>query len=1074
MKKKMKRNMKKNMKKKILLSVVSFSLAVGAGAHDDLIYRTQAGWNFDIGNQSVISQTLDAVFTGGACVGDYDGDGRVDICEVETTGEMIKWVWKINNGKKDWITSTPVGFGISATDKYVTGDFNGDGKTDIAVMRSGAGGLATWYIDFSPCEGNIDARGQFGLPGDIPLSGDFNGDGIDDLAVYRPSTSTWYVAFSSLTGYPEFDMPLAINGVVFGTAEDVPFTGDFNGDGYTDMALYRASTGQILINYWSADKLQYEHYADSNGYGTVDCTVTVPLTGVLAVMSADADQSRPAVLPLATLEETGKEVNLRHGWTCIFDNSLDVDKWARNLEAAGINTLEYHPWMRAHEEVAPQTETWNTYVGDDRLWTSKAMMKKKIEKFRSIGGRSVCYTGIYAATPAFAHTCPDWAMRNAGDRSFITYGGSYLYLMSTNESVDAPYTIGGETYKNFNDYFVHQAVTAQKEYNWDGYRWDWYGLPDSYVCDGTEAACNFSSEMAPLVKRLDLAVKEQHADVTTTALQLPSTNGNIPHYTTGAVANHQFMELWPFGTGTKYTDLYRDIYEAKSRYPDKPVFANFYPPAEMNLTTGWPKQNIDYQFATCLSAGGYPAAQVVDGVASFTDPVPFHAVNYPLEVLEQIARWNKFTEAYGAYLYYSNRAYVIADYNQSDLVLDNADGIYAKLKRRWDKRTGRADALIVDLVNYGSSVDLRWDVVNTAPAAKATGLSFTLPEDAVPADLYCVTLEGSRKVDYTREGDKVKVSLSSLGTFATLVLHLNSTVGMPEAPAEKSVAFDLFPFRYDAGGETLRSEETAAITILDDQEPLIVSNDYNGNVSQIQTVTDAFAGEKALQVTPGMIRFTTTSDGAIRVPLDRFNRFKIAVRSHNTTACWFGFRLIKPSDSSPVWETKDLFYRVGYSQPGLAYLTLTPVKPKVDEWVEYERDLREDITGLWGEDWADAIVVSVFMGPVDRNSADYDNLIFMSDKYTGIESSKKKEEISVCFDDGGSRMIISGGTGQERLCEIRLADMGGRICYEDRLRFGNGVLSCSIPPLSQGAYLLTISDVEQEGYHRLYASVVFR
>lgn len=1074
MKKKMKRNMKKNMKKKILLSVVSFSLAVGAGAHDDLIYRTQAGWNFDIGNQSVISQTLDAVFTGGACVGDYDGDGRVDICEVETTGEMIKWVWKINNGKKDWITSTPVSFGISATDKYVTGDFNGDGKTDIAVMRSGAGGLATWYIDFSPCEGNIDARGQFGLPGDIPLSGDFNGDGIDDLAVYRPSTSTWYVAFSSLTGYPEFDMPLAINGVVFGTAEDVPFTGDFNGDGYTDMALYRASTGQILINYWSADKPQYEHYADSNGYGTVDCTVTVPLTGVLAVMSADADQSRPAVLPLATLEETGKEVNLRHGWTCIFDNSLDVDKWARNLEAAGINTLEYHPWMRAHEEVAPQTETWNTYVGDDRLWTSKAMMKKKIEKFRGIGGRSVCYTGIYAATPAFAHTCPDWAMRNAGDRSFITYGGSYLYLMSTNESVDAPYTIGGETYKNFNDYFVHQAVTAQKEYNWDGYRWDWYGLPDSYVCDGTEAACNFSSEMAPLVKRLDLAVKEQRADVTTTALQLPSTNGNIPHYTTGAVANHQFMELWPFGTGTKYTDLYRDIYEAKSRYPDKPVFANFYPPAEMNLTTGWPKQNIDYQFATCLSAGGYPAAQVVDGVASFTDPVPFHAVNYPLEVLEQIARWNKFTEAYGAYLYYSNRAYVIADYNQSDLVLDNADGIYAKLKRRWDKRTGRADALIVDLVNYGSSVDLRWDVVNTAPAAKATGLSFTLPEDAVPADLYCVTLEGSRKVDYTREGDKVKVSLSSLGTFATLVLHLNSTVGMPEAPAEKSVAFDLFPFRYDAGGETLRSEETAAITILDDQEPLIVSNDYNGNVSQIQTVTDAFAGEKALQVTPGMIRFTTTSDGAIRVPLDRFNRFKIAVRSHNTTACWFGFRLIKPSDSSPVWETKDLFYRVGYSQPGLAYLTLTPVKPKVDEWVEYERDLREDITGLWGEDWADAIVVSVFMGPVDRNSADYDNLIFMSDKYTGIESSKKKEEISVCFDDGGSRMIISGGTWQERLCEIRLADMGGRICYEDRLRFGNGVLSCSIPPLSQGAYLLTISDVEQEGYHRLYASVVLR
>ena len=229
------------------------------------------------------------------------------------------------------------------------------------------------------------------------------------------------------------------------------------------MALYRPSTGQVLINYWSADKPRYEHYADSKGYGTVDGTVIVPLTGVLAVMSADMDNSRPAALPLATFEETGREVNLRHGWTCIFDNSLNVDKWAHNLEAVGINTLEYHPWMRAHEEIVPQTETWNTYVGDDRLWTSKETMKKKIEKFRSIGGRSVCYTGIYAATPAFAHNYPDWAMRNVADRSFITYGNSYLYLMSTNESVDASYTIGGETFKNFNDYFVSQAVKAQKE-----------------------------------------------------------------------------------------------------------------------------------------------------------------------------------------------------------------------------------------------------------------------------------------------------------------------------------------------------------------------------------------------------------------------------------------------------------------------------------------------------------------------------------------------------------------------------------------------------------------------------------
>lgn len=1064
------------MKRRIILSIVTCCLFAWADAHDDLIYRTQSGWHFEAGSHSRVShKVVDAPFTGSACAGDCNGDGLVDLCEIVTTGETMEWIWKINNGKNDWITQTPVRFGVSATDKPVTGDFNGDGKSDMAVMRSRAGGLATWYIDFSPCEGNFDARGQFGLPGDIPLAGDFNGDGIDDLAVYRPSTGTWYVSFSSLTGYPEFDLPLAVNGVIFGTAEDIPFVGDFNGDGYADMALYRPSAGQVLVNYWSADKPRYEHYADANGFGTIDCTLNVPLTDVLAVMAADVDRSRPAVLPLATLEETGSEVNLRHGWTCIFDNSLDVDKWAHNLKAAGINTLEYHPWMRAHEEIAPETETWNTYVGDDRLWTSKEMMKKKIEKFRSIGGRSVCYTGIYAATPAFAHSYPDWAMRSAADRSWITYGNAYLYLMSTNESVDAPYAIGGETYRNFNDYFVSQAVKAQQEYNWDGYRWDWYGLPEAYVCDGTSAACNFSSEMAPLVNRLDLAVKAERADVTTTALQLPTANGNIPHYTTGAVVDHQFMELWPFATGTKYTDLYRDIYEAKSRFPDKPVFANFYPPAEMNLTTGWPKQNIDYQFATCLSAGGYPAAQVVDGVAGFTDPVPFHAVNYPLEVLEQIARWNQFTEAYGAYLYYSNRAYVIADYNGSDLSLNPSAGIYAKLKKRWDKRTRRMDALIIDLLNYGATVDLRWDAVNAAPSAKAVTVTFALPENVNPSDLYGVTLEGCQKMNYTREGGKITITVPSLDVFATLVLNLNNTVGMPKEPDQGKVAFDLFPFRYDAAGETLRPAQVASITVFDDEQPLLVSNDYNGNVSQLSETTDAFSGEKALQLTPGMIRFSTTSAGAIRVPVDQFSRFKMAIRSHNTTACWFGFRLIKPSENSPVWETKDLFYRVGYSQPGLAYLTLTPVKPKDGEWVEYERNIRQDLIGLWGEEWADAIVTSVFLGPVDRNSADYDQLIFMSDGYTGIEPIKKKEnEITVSFNNESTQMIISGEWQPNRLCEVRLADMGGRICYENTLRPTDGVLACRIPPMSKGAYLLTVRDAEHQHYGRLYSSVVLR
>jgi parallel beta-helix repeat protein len=82
-----------------------------------------------------------------------------------------------------------VGWGGDASDVPVTGDFDRDGKTDIAVYRTSTG---AWYI--IPSRG--DATYGLGWGGDLsdkPIPGDYDGDGITDLAVYRTGTGAWYI-----------------------------------------------------------------------------------------------------------------------------------------------------------------------------------------------------------------------------------------------------------------------------------------------------------------------------------------------------------------------------------------------------------------------------------------------------------------------------------------------------------------------------------------------------------------------------------------------------------------------------------------------------------------------------------------------------------------------------------------------------------------------------------------------------------------------------------------------------------------------------------------------------------------
>jgi len=74
------------------------------------------------------------------------------------------------------------------TDRALPGDYDGDGKTDIAVWRPGTG---TWYILPSGASPGTYISTPWGLESDTPAPADYDGDGKTDIAVYRPGTGTW-------------------------------------------------------------------------------------------------------------------------------------------------------------------------------------------------------------------------------------------------------------------------------------------------------------------------------------------------------------------------------------------------------------------------------------------------------------------------------------------------------------------------------------------------------------------------------------------------------------------------------------------------------------------------------------------------------------------------------------------------------------------------------------------------------------------------------------------------------------------------------------------------------------------
>ncbi|NED34138.1 FG-GAP-like repeat-containing protein [Streptomyces sp. SID8499] len=218
-------------------------------------WTTETGWTFS-------RMTVNS--------GDFNGDGRDDVAVwydyADGSDKLWTFLAKPDGGFGSPFSSFLRTSGWTATNmKFVTGDYNGDGRDDLAALYGYATGEVKFFTFPTTPDGGFGepVTGWNSLTGwefsrASVYSGDFNGDGRDDLAVWYDYADGHQTVIGFTPGGT--DGKIGSRSELWTVAPDNYYrphmqlvTGDYNGDGRDDLAtFYGYDDGSVKTITWTA------------------------------------------------------------------------------------------------------------------------------------------------------------------------------------------------------------------------------------------------------------------------------------------------------------------------------------------------------------------------------------------------------------------------------------------------------------------------------------------------------------------------------------------------------------------------------------------------------------------------------------------------------------------------------------------------------------------------------------------------------------------------------------------------------------------------------------------------------